>query len=270
MSRTFTQINANTDIFQVWFDRTNTMLNAFSETVTLKANTAGDTSSGNGFISGIFGATTLVGNNLRGGSVASPAALTITSNTIFSGDVIDSTANISFVSTSMFFSTNSSVDAISITSNGVSTNTIIGGTNLRVTANASFDSGLSVDGNLVLNGAITGNVNIDGAIIYNADLTVNAALIDANGSPGTANQALISNGSAVYWGTLISGGGYYKGSNGSFGDANNKINIFRVNANTLTQSVTFIAGENASATGPLAIGDGVNITVQTGARMVIV
>lgn len=270
MARTYTQLNANTDIFQVWFDRTNTMLNAFSETVTLKANTVGDTSSGNGFISGTFGATTLVGTNLRGGSVSTPGLLTITSNTTFSGSLISASSNVDIEATHIVLSTNSSVEAISIASNGASTNTTIGGTNLRIFANTLINGTAEVSGNLVLNGSLTGNVNIDGVTTYNNDLVVNASLIDSLGSPGSSNQALISNGSAVYWGTLISGGGYYKGSNGSFGDANNKTNLFRINANTLTQNVTFIAGENASAVGPVDLDPGVTITVQTGARVVII
>lgn len=93
----------------------------------------------------------------------------------------------------------------------------------------------------------------------------------ANGGIGTDGQVLTSNGTTAYWGTIsASGGGYYKGSNGTIGSNNSMNNIFRVNANTLYANVTFIAGENGSAAGPIAINSGVILTIETGARVAIV
>jgi hypothetical protein len=97
--------------------------------------------------------------------------------------------------------------------------------------------------------------------------------VQANGSLGSANQVLTSNGSTVYWADASgggSGGGYYYGDNGAVGDSGNKVNIFRVNANTLNANVTFNSGENGSATGPIEIASGVTLTISSGARVAIV
>jgi hypothetical protein len=93
----------------------------------------------------------------------------------------------------------------------------------------------------------------------------------ANSSFGTTGQVLTSNGSVAYWADAASGGGgYYYGDNGAVGDAGNKVNIFRVNANTLNANVTFAAGENGSAAGPVTVASGVTLTIQSGARVAIV
>lgn len=108
------------------------------------------------------------------------------------------------------------------------------------------------------------------------NLTVSETLklnkVSANGSLGTAGQVLTTNSTGVYWSTAAggSGGGYYYGDNGAVGDANNKVNIFRVNANTLNANVTFNSGENGSAAGPIEIASGVTLTISSGARVAIV
>jgi hypothetical protein len=120
---------------------------------------------------------------------------------------------------------------------------------------------ITVGANLV-NQSVTGN------------LTVKAII--ANSTLGTANQVLTTNGTGVYWADAAAGGGssnavYMKGGAATIGtlDAGGS-NIFRVNANTLNYNTTFAAGENASATGPIAVAGGVTLTVQTGARVSIV
>lgn len=94
--------------------------------------------------------------------------------------------------------------------------------------------------------------------------------IQANGSLGTANQVLTTNGSGVYW---ANGGGtgstYTKGNQGPIGDASAANNIFRINANTVSNNITFDAQDNASATGPLTIATGYTITISDGASVVI-
>lgn len=124
----------------------------------------------------------------------------------------------------------------------------------------------STNGSVVFEiGANNTNVQVTGT------LTVNS--ISANGGVGTANQVLTSNGSVAYWADAAaggSGGGYYYGDNGAVGDAGNKVNIFRVNANTLNANVTFAAGENGSAAGPVTVANGVTLTIQSGARVAIV
>jgi hypothetical protein len=94
--------------------------------------------------------------------------------------------------------------------------------------------------------------------------------IQANGSIGSANQALFSNGTTVYWANVVGGAGYYKGNQGTAGSVSNANNIFRINSNTISNNITFVAGENASATGPLTVGAGNTVTIQTDARVVII
>jgi hypothetical protein len=46
--------------------------------------------------------------------------------------------------------------------------------------------------------------------------------------------------------------------------------IFRVNEQTLNTNVTIAADENASATGPFVVANGVTLTVATGGNLAIV
>ena len=106
----------------------------------------------------------------------------------------------------------------------------------------------------------TGNARITGGLI-------------ANGSLGTANNVLTSNGSSVYWAAASGGSSnavYVKGGAASIGSlAEGGSNLFRVNANTLNYNTTFVAGENGSATGPITVASGITLTVETGARVAI-
>jgi hypothetical protein len=75
------RVNTSTDTWQVVIDRLNTVANVVSNAaVTVDGTTGGAASVGNGFITGIFGANTLVTGALRGGNVSVAAILPITSN----------------------------------------------------------------------------------------------------------------------------------------------------------------------------------------------
>ena len=64
------------------------------------------------------------------------------------------------------------------------------------------------------------------------------------------------------WGTVGGGGGFFKGENGSVGDATTGPgDIFRINEQTLNTSTTIDSDENASCTGPLTVACGVTLTV---------
>lgn len=96
----------------------------------------------------------------------------------------------------------------------------------------------------------------------------------------TADQIYISNGITYSWNVSIGAwlvvannyatGGYYSGNYGvkapdNYGD------IFRIHANTLSQNVTILSGNNAYAVGPLSItGNNTTLTIQTGSRVVII
>lgn len=113
------------------------------------------------------------------------------------------------------------------------------------------------------------NYTISGIHTYSANIVLNSGLI-ANGSVGSANQVLYSNGSVTYWGNVQSGTSYTKGNQGTVGSASNANNIFRINANTVSNNITFDAQDNAFAVGPITIGTGNTITISTGARVVII
>lgn len=66
----------------------------------------------------------------------------------------------------------------------------------------------------------------------------------------------------------VSGGGMFKGDNGTVGSRAG--DIFRINEQTLNTSTTIDADENASATGPLAVASGVTLTVTAGGSLSIV
>jgi hypothetical protein len=69
---------------------------------------------------------------------------------------------------------------------------------------------------------------------------------------------------------ISSGAGLFKGNNGQTGDTTAGHNdIFRVNAQSLTVDTTIDADENASATGPLVVANGVTLTVSDGGSLVI-
>ena len=144
------------------------------------------------------------------------------------------------------------------------TSTIQGGSSLTIAGAASGITTLAAG-----NTTITGFANVSSTLQVGANVTIatTAALI-ANASPGTAGQLLASNASAIYWTSSI--GSYYKGNQGTVGLAADAANIFRINSNTVSTNITFLAGENASAAGPITVGTGFTITVSTGARMVIV
>lgn len=99
-------------------------------------------------------------------------------------------------------------------------------------------------------------------------LTVNS--VSANGSIGLPGEVLTSDGLKTYWGPATGGYGFYRGNNGEIGAVTNKDNIFRVNSNTVNVDLTFIAGENALAAGPITVATGITITVDPTARVVIV
>lgn len=237
MSRILTSLD-ETDLWQVWFDKTNILIDTFTETVTLKANSAGDLSTGNGFVTGTFGATTLVGSTLRGGTVDTPAYITFSSNGVFTGSQINATANVSIVSTSQLFSTNSSVTALSITSNGVTTNTNIAGDNFRTTANSIFGK-ITADG-LVTFGA---NTTINGTTTLNANVVTIANSQSFQTNSSVIALRILSNGTSTN--TNIAGDNFNVTAN-SFLGALTTSGLATLGANTIINGTSTLNGNVAT------------------------
>jgi hypothetical protein len=91
----------------------------------------------------------------------------------------------------------------------------------------------------------------------------------ANGTLGTSGQVLTSNGSSSYWANAT-GGAYYKGNLGTVGATADRGNLYRINSNNQTASITIAAGENALTCGPITIDAGQTLTIETGGRAVII
>ena len=137
------------------------------------------------------------------------------------------------------------------------------------------DKDFSVKNGLVVNTAFTVNST---ALYYNntAILSNNYTITLGSNVTMTQNSLTIGTVSVNSSGLFIGGseletsGGYYKGNNGAQGNTANKVNLYRINANTQTANITIADGENAVTVGPIVISDGYNLTVETGGRAVIV
>ena len=66
------------------------------------------------------------------------------------------------------------------------------------------------------------------------------------------------------------GGSYFQGENGAVGATAGKGDIFRVHEKELNTNVTIAATDNALASGPLTVANGVTLTITNGGRLAIV
>lgn len=89
MSRTISNVVIASDSFYSWVVKTNETIEVLLDTVTVKANTAGDLTSGNGFVNGIFGANTLTATDIRGGNVTTNSVVTFTTNTNIGNSTVE-------------------------------------------------------------------------------------------------------------------------------------------------------------------------------------
>ena len=125
-------------------------------------------------------------------------------------------------------------------------------------ANVTFGTGWYVGANVFVNATTIGV----GANVY-----VNSTAIFVGNS--IQNSYITSAGIYVN-GVISASGSYYKGNKGAIGNPADIDNIFRINSNTVSNNITFVAGENSFAVGPITVGVGNTITISTGARVVII
>lgn len=165
MAITVTQIS-NSQTFGAWLSTTNRLAEIASQNaVTTDSTSNGSLTSGNGFVSGHFGAGFLyAANGLVGGNVSSNGELLILSNTRFqySGSNL-----VSVLANTTVQSFTAVVNSFTVTSNTVT-----------ITGNVTFANTISVAGNVTFQST--------------------AALI-ANGAMGSNGQILTSNGTGLYW-----------------------------------------------------------------------
>lgn len=145
MAKNFNQIVIATDTFAQWLQLTNQMANAYKNVVTTATNTAGDTTSGNAFVSGTIGGNTVVVNyQMRGGTVDTAANLAVVSNVTFSG------GNSTFTSNVFVNSANLTVNANTFALTGVG-----GGNAITISTNSSYTNTVLISHVLTLQGNTT-------------------------------------------------------------------------------------------------------------------
>lgn len=209
MSRDFNQIVIATDTFAQWLRLTNQMANAYKNVVTTATNTAGDTTAGNGFVSGTFGANTLVVNyQMRGGTVDVAANLAVVSNVTISG------ANSTFTSNVFVNSSNLTVNANTFAITGVGGgNAITISTNSTATNSAFISNDISVKGNstFINVASFSNSVSVTGAVRMANTLTFVSSSNDVQSSAGanvvtatTATDTIIDS----FSGSVYRGGKY--------------------------------------------------------------
>lgn len=143
-------------------------------------------------------------------------------------------------------------------------------------ANTKFDTDvLVVDGSNDRVGINTTSPSVS------LEIAANDAILIPIGN--TAQRPASANGSFRYntdngefegyangeWGAIGGGSTYMKGNQGAVGKPEFANNLMRINSNTQSNNITVIAGENALMVGPITIGTGNTLTIDTGARVVI-
>lgn len=123
------------------------------------------------------------------------------------------------------------------------------------------------------NFTVAGNLNFIGTNNYfvsikvGGEVTVNTTTMTI----GNTTQNVVVNSTGLFVnGTSLEIGGFYKGNFGTVGAEENKGNIFHINGNTVSNNITISDGENASAVGPITIETGSTLTIEAGARVIII
>lgn len=143
-------------------------------------------------------------------------------------------------------------------------NTLSIGTAAYHISNGNFGLGnnspahkLSVSGNTYFNGTVNavGNVSFGGTSIINGNLIIGStAGISANGLYGSPGQALISNGSSVYWATATAGANTYVQYNDSSTANASAAFTFNKTTNNVTIANSLSLGNNLTLSNSIIIG----------------
>lgn len=174
--------------------------------------------------------------NLAVATAANISANILTTNTIFT-NIIYSAANSSLADV-------------------LTSNTLLGitiGSYVNTAANNFLsNSNLGIAWNTANGALATANIAFDGANTarYIANLAYDKANTGGSGGGGV--------------------GGYYVGNDGRVGTPNTVNNIFRITTPYLNTNVYFSTAENSFAVGPIYLDANASITINTGARVVII
>lgn len=205
-----------------------------------------------------FNQTVIISNLITEGQANTTGTLTISNPSYINGNVSLNVSNGVIRVRGNTFSSN----AVPLVSN--SATLTISGTG-RLGTPVYFDIGtlsISVLDKSIANIASANSVNTAYNTATSAFAVANAAFNTGNGAIYIANLAFdLAN---------TGGSGYYRGNNGDKGLASYKGDLFHINTNTLTSNIGFDNGENAMTTGPIIIDANRYLTINTGARVVII
>jgi hypothetical protein len=249
MAKAISNVVISTDTFASWIAITNEMADTFTfQALTANTSANGAQVTGNSAIIGIFAGTTLTANNLRGGTVANSANLTVTSNVhVTGGDFFKSSANIFF-------------DAANTYINSLST-AIIGGS-LSVTSNLAFaaDNASIVAVNTAISGgnvSLTSNlfVTVANVTINATQMTIRAGALNINSSVSVSNTVSVTGNVTVNGGLhSIDGNVAFDTSTLFIDSVNNRVGILNTAPNAvLTVGGTANIAGNTSLAGILNV-----------------
>lgn len=172
MAKSLPSINVSSDTFQIFIDKTNSIISLVgTEVVTANNSANGAVTTGNTYLNGILHAVTLTTTSLRGGNVSTSSPLNISSNVIF-----DSTFSLNFTSSVV----NNSILRIGNTT----VNTFANATNIIVNdidatianVTSSTIEILTTNSVLVKNDISVGNSSINVAVLSNSISVSNSIL----------------------------------------------------------------------------------------------
>lgn len=110
MSRTTSNVVITGDTFYGWIGKTNQLLEFMRDNAVSTGLSAGDTTTGNGFVIGMLGANTITASTIKGGNVTVNTAISVISDVNFGNSTVNVTT------------TRNSVEQVKVSSN-TSTNT---------------------------------------------------------------------------------------------------------------------------------------------------
>jgi len=242
MAISIANVNQTTDTFLDWLDKTNQVLdNLSTKIITTEANTTGGVTSGNAVVNGTFSANVFsVVTGIRGGSVASPGVLNITSNAAF----VNATSNVFVLTTNTTTSTIvSNVATININSTNTNFNTGV----LTISANVDNITTAITNGNIVVkDSAVFTTPNIGAAtgisLSVTGNLTANNLSLTTSLSGNIANFAgNVSAGNLTSLG-IVSASGNVSGGNLYIANESNLAgNLHALGNSHFGQPLTFAA-----------------------------
>jgi hypothetical protein len=185
MAKTRAIINTAADNFQTLYDRVNELVaDLGTEIITANTDAGGGATTGNAFVTGILGGTTLTANAIRGGTVATAAPLNVTSNLVF--DVTKSLVqgNVVINSTAIAIGANVTITPALMavgnsTVNSVANSSFMAMSNPTATANITLDGGFRV-GQTAVNSthiAVGANTILNTTALFVGNSTVNTVII---------------------------------------------------------------------------------------------